>query len=79
MTSTTGPLSPHANFGDDVHFNVDHSSTVECSDRGTLVSRVELVRNEMLSALSFILQSKFLSMQVWSIVCVQFSATFLLI
>ena len=37
VTSTVGPLSPHANLGDDVHFSVDHSSTVECSDRGTLV------------------------------------------
>ena len=37
MTSTVGPLSPHANLGDDVHFSVDHSSTVECSDRGALV------------------------------------------
>ena len=37
VTSTAGPLSPHANLGDDIHFSVDHSSTVECSDRGTLV------------------------------------------
>ena len=37
MTSTAGPLSPHTNLGDDVHFSVDHSSTVECSDRDALV------------------------------------------
>ena len=37
MTSTVGPLSPRANLGDDIHLSVDHSSTVECSDRGTLV------------------------------------------
>ena len=36
VTSTIGPLSPHTNLGDDVHFSVDHSSTVDCSDRGAL-------------------------------------------
>ena len=54
VTSTVGPLSPHANLGDDVHFSVDHSSTVECSDRGTLV-RNEVV---MVSRLSMDLKTE---------------------
>ena len=60
MTSTAGPLSPHTNLGDDVHFSVDHSSTVECSDRGTpvrnevvVVSRLSMDLKAELNRLQF--------------------------
>ena len=47
IASTAGPLSPHANLGDGDHFCVDHSSTVECGDRGTLVSNEVVVVSQL--------------------------------